>query len=946
VQPASAAAAARLYTGMGLCVLPLQLRAKGCFAKGWEQWRITGEDLERHFPAGQEGNIGVLLGAASGGLVDLDLDCMEAVRIAPYMIPAVTWVFGHAPSAPHSHRIYRCTEWGESEVFNDVDGTRLLELRTDKPGQKQTVFPPSRHKETGELITWSRFDGHSPPATVGWSDLRQAVRKLAAAVLIARHWPAEGSRDAAAMALHGALCRAGWGVEQVNAFVDHVAVAATDPERRMRAEKGERTSQRLQEGRAVTGWPTLEALLTDGQRVGPRVREWLDCQPAPESVTWEEPIPFRDYPVPDLPLDTLPGFLVQSVSAVAESTQTPPDLAAMLMISVCGAGLAKRFRVAVREGWSEPLNVFAVVALPPGERKSAVFDWVMAPVRAFEQQELARTAPLIAEEATKHRILEARLKGIESKAAKVNGPEAAHDRDAPNDEPGREAKDGGESGAAKPGGAEGRRPLEEEAKEVAKALAAHQVPEPPQFFCDDVTPEKLGNLLARHGGCMLLASAEGTPFEIAKGRYTDKAANFEVYLKGHSGDDLRVGRISRSAETVPQPALSAALAVQPDVIQGLADQTSLRGRGFLARWLYSIPRSLVGRRKIAARPVPAAVATKYQDTVVALWKLLRSEHDPGKSEPQLLQFSAAADKAMQAFEAELEPRLGRDGDLGHLSSWGNKLAGAAARLAGIFHVAEAIAEGNSWRCPVSESTANAAIRLGREYLVPQALAAFGLMGADARTERAKRLLAWIRRTGNTQGKPLHRFSRRDAHRALGRHIDKVDELEPVLELLAKHHFIRPMPMPRQAGPGQKASQVYDVNPKLWNGADGRDPVDTADRIDGKGGESVAPAQSVNSVSGVDGNTPPQLTEVGVSLPSAVDPPSDNTARERAAAAVEVASATCADNSEGTSAPSPRTDQPVAANEETPGVPPENGPPASAATSDAGSQTSDDDWEDF
>jgi hypothetical protein len=164
--------------------------------------------------------------------------------------------------------------------------------------------------------------------------------------------------------------------------------------------------------------------------------EPVDIPAVAEPGTWEEPIPFRDYPVPDLPLDALPGFLVNSVNALAESTQTPPDLAALLILSICGAALAKRFRVCIREGWSEPTNLLTVVALPPGERKSAVFDWVMAPVRAHEEEETARMEPLIAEEATKHRMLEARLRNVEGKAAKAEAPRPSQTADANRDEHG------------------------------------------------------------------------------------------------------------------------------------------------------------------------------------------------------------------------------------------------------------------------------------------------------------------------------------------------------------------------------------------------------------------------------------------------------------------------------------------------------------------------------
>src|SRR5262249_49288292 len=158
-----------------------------------------------------------------------------------------------------------------------------------------------------------------------------------------------------------------------------------------------------------------------------------------------------------------------------------------------------------------------------------------------------RMAPAIAATASEHRMLENQLKNAELKAAKVQDPEE-------------------------------RQRLRHEAKQLAKEFAAHVVPDKPQLFCDDVTAEYLATLLAHQGGRMLLASAEGTALEGAKGRYAE-TANFDVFLKGHTGDPLRVGRVSRAVDIVELPALSVALAVQPDVIRGLADHASMRGRG-------------------------------------------------------------------------------------------------------------------------------------------------------------------------------------------------------------------------------------------------------------------------------------------------------------------------------------------------------------------------------
>src|SRR5262249_3766235 len=150
---------------------------------------------------------------------------------------------------------------------------------------------------------------------------------------------------------------------------------------------------------------------------------------------------------------------------------------------------------------TEPTNLLVVTVLPPGERKSQVVDKIMEPVRAYEREEQVRMAPLVAERESEHRVLEKRLQALENRAAKA---EDASERDR----------------------------LKHEVRQLARELEAHRVPEPPQFFCDDVTPEALTKLLARQGGRMLQAGAEGTAFEIMKGRYSEGRPNFDVYLKG------------------------------------------------------------------------------------------------------------------------------------------------------------------------------------------------------------------------------------------------------------------------------------------------------------------------------------------------------------------------------------------------------------------------------
>ena len=60
----------------------------------------------------------------------------------------------------------------------------------------------------------------------------------------------------------------------------------------------------------------------------------------------------------------------------------------------------------------------------------------------------------------------------------------------------------------------------------------------------DVTPEKLVGLLAEQGGRIALMSPEGEAFGLMAGLYGN-APNFEVFLKAHSGDTIRVDRVGR-----------------------------------------------------------------------------------------------------------------------------------------------------------------------------------------------------------------------------------------------------------------------------------------------------------------------------------------------------------------------------------------------------------------
>src|SRR5262245_52150616 len=137
-----------------------------------------------------------------------------------------------------------------------------------------------------------------------------------------------------------------------------------------------------------------------------------------DAASWEPPVAFHDFDLPPFPVALLPDWLRAFVEAEALATQTPCDLAAMLCLSALAAVSAKKFRVFVRDGHTEPLNLFTVVALPPGNRKSAVFNDVVAPLEGHEELESVRLRPEIAEAQTRYGIAEKRLENARTEAAK------------------------------------------------------------------------------------------------------------------------------------------------------------------------------------------------------------------------------------------------------------------------------------------------------------------------------------------------------------------------------------------------------------------------------------------------------------------------------------------------------------------------------------------------
>jgi hypothetical protein len=263
------------YLGRGWSPIPIPHKSKRPIGDEWQNRRITRANAGQWFN-GDTQNIGVLLGEASGGLVDVDLDCGEAISAAPAFLPR-TRTFGRA-SKRFSHWLYKtglaATEDVAAVKFQDTQKPAkvILEIRIGGAGKAaQTVFPGSVHT-SGEPIEWEE---QRDVETVDGAELKQLCARCAACVLIARAYPQQGGRHEGAIVVAGFLCRCGFTGPDVKLFVDTLAGVTCQPpdKRRDMVRAAADTAEAFAAGRNTFGLPKMKEVF--GEPVTKKCVEWL-----------------------------------------------------------------------------------------------------------------------------------------------------------------------------------------------------------------------------------------------------------------------------------------------------------------------------------------------------------------------------------------------------------------------------------------------------------------------------------------------------------------------------------------------------------------------------------------------------------------------------------------------------------------------------------------------
>lgn len=481
---------------------------------------------------------------------------------------------------------------------------------------------------------------------------------------------------------------------------------------------------------------------------------------------WPELIPLTDeVEPPPFPLDALPSWIVDHALEVADDLQVAVDLPATLALGALSVAVLGRAKVSYgRSRWTQPLNLYCCVALPPSAGKSPAKAAMFGVLEDLEMRRLqeAATARMIAD--ADRSLLEKQRRNAEERAAKATGDDADAARHDLYDT-------------------------------VEKLARLERVPSG-RLLADDATTEALGVALAEAGGAIAVVSAEGGVFDRIAGLYSDKS-NFDLYLEAWGGGRYVVDRIKREPISLPVANLCVITTVQPSVLDEVGAKKEFAGRGLTARFLLCKPWSNVGTRdRLKASVGDDKARRAYDARMLALSQRVASQ-------AALVVVEGEASDLFAEWDQMLEHRLAPGRDLEHLAEWVGKLRANVLRLAALLHLADD-ASGDA----VDVDTVERAIALGEYYLAHAVSIAAG-WGVDEVVAKAKKVAQWAAR------EQLREFSVRECygHPSLRRTIAGPEEAKPVLELLAERGWIRALfdgPMP--LGKGGKASPRFEVRP--------------------------------------------------------------------------------------------------------------------------------------
>ena len=472
---------------------------------------------------------------------------------------------------------------------------------------------------------------------------------------------------------------------------------------------------------------------------------------------WDKPQPLELKCLPNFPIETIPSPFRQYVEAVAANLQVYEDFPAITCLGVISTALQGKVDILEQKSdHRQPLNTYTLLVADSGERKTPVWSKMKRILEEYEKEFNQNNKSIIAEQSIR---LEIAQKSQKEAIAKKDFAEAAR--------------------------------YQEEITKLEEGAI-----KPLRLLADDITLESLANKLYENNEKLSIIEDEGGLFDIIAGQYSNKkSTNINTILKAHDGGGIRIDRKNGETIHVEKALLTLCIATQYKVLKGLFENDQFTGRGFVQRFLFSKPRSMLGWRAPDGKPMSQKAEDDYN---IAVRKLLEL------ADSLTLTLSDKAKEEYVKFNREIEPKLIEE--LASIVGWASKLEGKTLRIAGLLHSMK-FHERLPDNTIVSGQTMKNAITIAK-YFLEHAKWAYRTMGAaDDNVYDARYVLDKIKKHDFREGKGCELLRR-------CRRFKDIEELTRIMEFLEQTGYCR-WDEPHWSGDRRKPERVYRFSPFIF-----------------------------------------------------------------------------------------------------------------------------------
>lgn len=384
--------------------------------------------------------------------------------------------------------------------------------------------------------------------------------------------------------------------------------------------------------------------------------DWLDIHP----IKMDDVEPFdMDELIPECCAP-----LKRFVKGIAKTMQVEPEMVFIPTISSISLTLCGTSDVRLNDTWVEPPPFWGVVVAKPSERKSPVMNTITRPIYEKLNDINVKFGMGIKEFQIRKKKKQAEIDDIEKRIYKTGK----------NSIPIKE-------------GLIAIDKLNDDLELMPKFA------ENPRILQSDITPEALAWQTSLNGGYTGVISSEADPILCALGQYSSQPM-LPIYLKGYSRELYSNNRKGAEHFEIPYPYIVVSVAFQPTYMKDLANNSKAHGSGFLARPIYAIPRSKLGKRTFDEIPLDPNSLIWWKGLIGSLldrrkkgwiYKDENDEYQVWDKDPFEIELTDEAKAIFKELHDTIEPMLGEGGEYDDGSGWGGKLMGNVARYAHCLH---------------------------------------------------------------------------------------------------------------------------------------------------------------------------------------------------------------------------------------------------------------------